>query len=98
MQPAAVLIIYVFCVQDGVVLGADTRSTSGSTVADKNCSKIHYIAPNIYACGAGTAADLEHVTGAYHIQHAGKRCITAREPRHGCSVKMRSMGVAPGIT
>jgi 20S proteasome subunit beta 2 len=33
-------------------------------VADKNCSKIHFITDNIYACGAGTAADLEHVTGA----------------------------------
>uniref|UniRef100_A0A7S0WTZ6 Proteasome subunit beta n=1 Tax=Chlamydomonas leiostraca TaxID=1034604 RepID=A0A7S0WTZ6_9CHLO len=48
--------------KDGVVLGADTRSTSGSTVADKNCEKIHYIAPNIYCCGAGTAADTENVT------------------------------------
>lgn len=45
-----------------MVLGADTRSTSGSTVADKNCEKIHYIAPNIYCCGAGTAADTEAVT------------------------------------
>ena len=50
--------------QDGVVLGADTRSTSDTTVADKNCEKIHYIAPNIYCCGAGTAADTESVTGA----------------------------------
>jgi len=48
----------------GVVLGADTRSTNGETVADKNCEKIHYIAPNIYCCGAGTAADTEAVTGA----------------------------------
>ena len=47
----------------GVVLGADTRSTNGETVADKNCAKIHYIAPNIYCCGAGTAADTEAVTG-----------------------------------
>ena len=50
--------------QDGVILGADTRSTSDTTVADKNCEKIHYIAPNIYCCGAGTAADTENVTGA----------------------------------
>jgi 20S proteasome subunit beta 2 len=46
----------------GVVLGADTRATEGSTVADKNCEKIHYIAPNIYCCGAGTAADTENIT------------------------------------
>lgn len=33
--------------QDGVVLGADTRATSGEVVADKMCAKIHYISPNI---------------------------------------------------
>ena len=52
--------------QDGVILGADTRATSGSTVADKNCAKIHYVQPNIYCCGAGTAADCEAVTGTGH--------------------------------
>ena len=40
----------------GVVLRADTRATGGSEVADKNCEKIHYLAPHIYCCGAGTAA------------------------------------------
>ena len=56
--------------KDGVVLGADTRSTNGETVADKNCEKIHYIAPNIYCCGAGTAADTEGRHG----------CVTAPRP------------------
>lgn len=49
--------------KDGVVLGADTRATEGSIVADKNCAKIHYISKFIYCCGAGTAADTENVTG-----------------------------------
>jgi len=48
--------------EDGVILGADTRATEGSLIADKNCSKIHFMAPNIYCCGAGTAADCEYVT------------------------------------
>jgi 20S proteasome subunit beta 2 len=48
--------------QDGVVLGCDTRSTSDTEVAEKNCIKIHYIAPNIYCCGAGTAADTMKTT------------------------------------
>lgn len=48
--------------KDGVVLGADTRATNDTIVAEKNCSKIHYIASNIYCCGAGTAADTEYVT------------------------------------
>jgi len=48
--------------EDGVILGADTRATEDTIVADKNCSKIHYLAPNIYCCGAGTAADTEMTT------------------------------------
>ncbi|XP_076005930.1 proteasome 20S subunit beta 13a [Genypterus blacodes] len=48
--------------KDGVLLGADTRATSGEVVADKMCAKIHYIAPNMYCCGAGTAADTEKTT------------------------------------
>lgn len=50
------------CYKDGVILGADTRATEGPIVADKNCEKIHYIADNMYCCGAGTAADTEFTT------------------------------------
>ncbi len=49
--------------QDGVIIGADTRATEGPIVADKNCEKIHYLAPNIFCGGAGTSADCENVTG-----------------------------------
>uniref|UniRef100_A0A8C7KPR9 Proteasome subunit beta n=1 Tax=Oncorhynchus kisutch TaxID=8019 RepID=A0A8C7KPR9_ONCKI len=48
--------------KDGVILAADTRATDDMVVADKNCMKIHYIAPNIYCCGAGVAADAEVTT------------------------------------
>ncbi|KAF8252788.1 N-terminal nucleophile aminohydrolase [Wilcoxina mikolae CBS 423.85] len=53
----------VGCIYDGgVVIAADTRATSGPIVADKNCEKLHYIAPNIWCAGAGTAADTEFTT------------------------------------
>ncbi|KAJ9468931.1 putative proteasome subunit beta type-2 [Diplonema papillatum] len=53
----------VGCVYNGgIVLGADTRASAGMEVADKFCQKIHYMAPNIYCCGAGTAADCDHLT------------------------------------
>lgn len=65
----------------GVVLGADTRSTNGETVADKNCEKIHYIAPNIYCCGAGTAADTEAVTGMIASNLELHRMATKRTSR-----------------
>ena len=49
------------CFKDGIALAADTRATMGPIVGDKNCFKLHYLAPNIYTCGAGTAADCDHV-------------------------------------
>lgn len=46
----------------GVVIAADTRATAGPIVADKNCEKLHRLAPKIWCAGAGTAADTEMVT------------------------------------
>jgi len=67
--------------KDGVVLGADTRATEGPIVADKNCEKIHYIAPNIYCCGAGTSADTENTTGLISSQLELHRLATGRTSR-----------------
>ncbi|KAJ0635208.1 putative proteasome endopeptidase complex [Helianthus annuus] len=66
---------------DCVVLGADTRATAGSIVADKNCEKIHNMAPNILCCGAGTAADTEAVTDNISSQLKLHRYHTGRESR-----------------
>jgi 20S proteasome subunit beta 2 len=71
--------------QGGVVLGADTRATSGTEVAEKNCEKLHYIAPNIRCAGAGTAADTEKTTELVSSQlellrmetHGASRVVTA---------------------
>ncbi|XP_078324268.1 proteasome subunit beta type-7-like [Crassostrea virginica] len=67
--------------KDGVVLGADTRATEDTVVADKNCSKIHYISDNIYCCGAGTAADTEMTTQMISSQLELHRLNTGRTPR-----------------
>nr|UCK81603.1 proteasome subunit beta type-7 [Arenicola marina] len=67
--------------KDGIVLGADTRATEDTIVADKNCSKIHYIADNIYCCGAGTAADTEMTTQMISSQIELHRLNTGRTPR-----------------
>ncbi len=65
--------------KDGVILGADTRATSGSIVADKNCEKIHYVAKNMYCCGAGTAADTEYVTRMISSQIELHRLNTGKQ-------------------
>lgn len=67
--------------KDGVVLGADTRATEGSIVADKNCEKIHRISDRIWCCGAGTSADTENVTGLISSQLELHRLSTQQEPR-----------------
>ncbi|XP_041481245.1 proteasome subunit beta type-7-like [Lytechinus variegatus] len=67
--------------KDGVILGADTRATEGTIVADKNCTKIHFIAPNIYCCGAGTAADTEMTTQMISSNLELHRLSTGREGR-----------------
>mmetsp|Transcript_7639 Transcript_7639/g.23600 ORF Transcript_7639/g.23600 Transcript_7639/m.23600 type:complete len:280 (+) Transcript_7639:41-880(+) len=67
--------------KDGVVLGADTRATADTEVADKNCEKIHYLAPNIYCCGAGTAADTEKTTAMIASQLDLLRLSTRTQSR-----------------
>lgn len=67
--------------EGGIVLGADTRATGGTIVMDKNCEKIHYMAPNIYCCGAGTAADTENTTGIISSELELLRMTTGTESR-----------------
>ena len=66
---------------DGVVLGADSRATAGNVVADKECKKIHYMAPNIMCCGAGTAADTEMVTQMVSSKLTLHRLETGKQSR-----------------
>jgi 20S proteasome subunit beta 2 len=63
------------CGADFVVLAADTRATSGRIVADKQAAKIHAIAANIYACGAGTSADLEFTTRRAYYTIKARRAL-----------------------
>jgi len=79
------------CIVDGAVcLAADTRSTAGTVVADKNCQKIHYMADNMYCCGAGTAADLEHTTDTMASDIELHRLATNTQPRVCMAVKRLS--------
>ncbi|CAL8299752.1 unnamed protein product, partial [Lota lota] len=67
--------------RDGVVLGADTRATSGEVVADKMCAKIHHISSNMYCCGAGTAADTQKTTDLLASNLALFCLNSGRKPR-----------------
>ncbi|RHZ61859.1 hypothetical protein Glove_345g13 [Diversispora epigaea] len=74
--------------KDGVVLGADTRATGGSIVQDKDIIKISYIAPNIYCCGAGTAADTLFTTALISSQLELHRLTTGRQSRFNSAETM----------
>ncbi|KAF5006171.1 hypothetical protein FDECE_7446 [Fusarium decemcellulare] len=63
------------------VIAADTRATSGPIVADKNCEKLHYISPQIWCAGAGTAADTEFTTALISSQLELHSLSTGRKPR-----------------
>lgn len=62
-------------------IAADTRATSGPIVADKNCEKLHYISPQIWCAGAGTAADTEFTTALISSQLELHAMSTGRRPR-----------------
>ncbi|KZC10251.1 Proteasome subunit beta type-6, partial [Dufourea novaeangliae] len=53
----------------GVVIGADSRSTTGAYVADRYADKLTKITDYIYCCRSGSAADTQAVADivAYHL-------------------------------
>ncbi|KAF2717841.1 proteasome core particle subunit beta 2 [Polychaeton citri CBS 116435] len=72
----------VGCIYNGgVVIAADTRATSGPIVADKNCEKLHFISPQIWCAGAGTAADTEFTTALISSNIELHSLSTGRKPR-----------------
>ncbi|EDQ90240.1 uncharacterized protein MONBRDRAFT_35094 [Monosiga brevicollis MX1] len=46
---------------DGVVIGADSRTTTGSYVANRVTDKLTKITDNIYCCRSGSAADTQAI-------------------------------------
>lgn len=46
----------------GVVLGADSRTSTGSYVANRTTDKLTALAENVYVCRSGSAADTQNVS------------------------------------
>jgi len=74
----------------GVVMGADTRATSGDTIAEKRCFKVHRITDNIYCCGSGTSADCDKVTTMTSTNMELHKLNTGRTPRVGTACRQLS--------
>jgi len=52
---------------DGVVMGADSRTSTGDYVANRASRKISKVYDNIFVCRCGSAADTQALTG--FVQH-----------------------------
>ncbi|KAI0693567.1 nucleophile aminohydrolase [Cytidiella melzeri] len=63
--------------KDGVVIGADSRTTTGSYIANRVTDKLTHIHDRIYCCRSGSAADTQAVADIVHYnlqilsQHTG---------------------------
>jgi len=54
--------------KDGVVVGADSRTTTGSYIANRVTDKLTHVHDRIYCCRSGSAADTQAVADAVHYQ------------------------------
>lgn len=48
--------------EDGVIMGADSRTTTGSYIANRVSDKITHITDNIWVCRSGSAADTQAIS------------------------------------
>lgn len=51
----------------GVVLGADSRTSTGNYVANRVTDKLTPLAENVYVCRSGSAADTQNLSS--YVQH-----------------------------
>ncbi|ORY55006.1 nucleophile aminohydrolase [Leucosporidium creatinivorum] len=56
--------------QGGVVVGADSRTTMGSYIANRVTDKLTYLHERIYCCRSGSAADTQAIADVAHSQLA----------------------------
>jgi len=59
--------IMAACYDGGVILAADSRTSSGTYVANKVQEKLSCLTENVYVCRSGSAADTQAV--ASYVQH-----------------------------
>ncbi|KAF5363445.1 hypothetical protein D9756_000529 [Leucocoprinus leucothites] len=52
----------------GVVIGADSRTTTGSYIANRVTDKLTHVHDRIYCCRSGSAADTQAVADMVHYQ------------------------------
>jgi len=64
----------------GVVMGADSRTTTGSYIANRASQKIDKLTDTIYVCRSGSAADTQAISAIVKYYIDGHRIELGREP------------------
>uniref|UniRef100_A0A8C2CC86 Proteasome subunit beta n=1 Tax=Cyprinus carpio TaxID=7962 RepID=A0A8C2CC86_CYPCA len=76
----------------GVVMGADSRTTTGAYIANRVTDKLTPIHERIFCCRSGSAADTQAIADAVTYQLGFHRYSGAHRSRHGTS------GARPALT
>ncbi|KAJ9152823.1 hypothetical protein P3X46_026342 [Hevea brasiliensis] len=82
--------------QDGVILGADTRATEGPIVCDKNCEKIHYMAPKSSAERATSRKNKKKKQLQESVKTEHEQEINEHSPPAGGNLQAGDMRVKSG--
>lgn len=66
---------------DGVIIGADSRSTTGVYIGNRVTDKLTKLTENIYCCRSGSAADTQAVSDVVRYHIGMHRMELGEEPR-----------------
>ncbi|KAI0774409.1 20S proteasome subunit [Fomes fomentarius] len=64
--------------KDGVVVGADSRTTTGSYIANRVTDKLTHVHERIYCCRSGSAADTQAIADIVHYYLQLHTCTNER--------------------
>ncbi|EHY66902.1 20S proteasome subunit beta 1 [Nematocida ausubeli] len=78
--------------KDGVILGADTRTSMGTYVSNRVSRKITKLMDNVYTCRCGSAADTQAISEyAKKIMNMGVFCHSQRPLVKDVAVSMKKI-------
>jgi 20S proteasome subunit beta 1 len=61
--------------EGGVVLGADSRTTTGAYIANRVTDKLTHVHDRIYCCRSGSAADTQAIADIVHYYSQMYTCV-----------------------
>lgn len=74
--------------EGGVVMGADSRTTTGSYIANRVSDKITSITPRVYCCRSGSAADTQIISDYVRYYAAMHSVELGGEPLVGTTARL----------